>query len=207
MEKAYSRQKMLENGYTTDETGNIYRSGKLFKPTGSVDAKILNARYEHKQPPDSYYTDPSWIDHALVDAVMSCLAAHPDWEFVVITSRASVDGIDIEDISRSQKKKLNQIRRDNIQMIQSVLPVKEFYFTIRKALCMNENDIDILLDDGDLYVRQVRNTKGKIPIWRLFPDSEESVIEQDHYDGIYALNDFIRLKPILEEIEKTLPDL
>ncbi|MGN1339007.1 MAG: hypothetical protein ACI4WS_01825 [Oscillospiraceae bacterium] len=201
MEQEYSRQKMIDDGYTTDETGNIYRRGEMYAKAGSVEERILLARYEHIQPPERYYTDPAWIDRALVEAVVSCIAEHPDWEFVVITSRASADDIDIDDISRSQRKKLQRIRSDNIRLVNSVLPVSEFYFTAKKALKMVEQNIDILLDDGFWYIRDVRNTKGKIPIWRLIPGRDDVQIEQDHYDGVYALNDFVKLKPILVEIE------
>lgn len=204
MEQEYSRQKMIDDGYTTDETGNIFRRGEMYAMAGSVEEKILLARYEHIQPPNRYYTDPTWIDRSLVEAVVSCIAEHPDWEFAVITSRAAADDFDIDDISRSQRKKLQGIRSDNIRLVKSVLPVNEFYFTAQKALAMVEHDIDVLLDDGFWYIRAVSNTKGKIPIWRLIPGSDDIEIEQDHYDGVYALHDFVRLKPILEEIEARL---
>lgn len=201
MEKEYSHQKMIDDGYKTDETGDTYRHGKMYASAGSVEERILVARYEHMLPPDRYYTDPVWIDCTLVDAVISCIAEHPDWEFVVITSRASADDIDIDEISKSQRKKLQKIRSDNINLVTSVLPVREFYFTAKKALKMVEHNIDILIDDGLLYIQSVREIKGKTPIWRLLPGNDNIQIERDHYDGMYALKDFVRLKPVLEEIE------
>ena len=78
--------------------------------------------------PSKCYTDSKWIDTDLVRAIKSCIADHPDWEFVIITSRADIDHFVYDRISKSQLKKLKQIRSANKQMVQEVLPITEFYF-------------------------------------------------------------------------------
>lgn len=204
MEHEYVLQQMYEEGYRYDEKGNLYLNDELFAEANSFAARRTYATFSRANIPSKCYTDSKWIDQELVKAIKSCIADHPDWEFVIITSRAAEDRFVYDSISRSQLKKINQIRSANKKMVQEVLPITKFYFTTDKAEYMLTYDIDVLVDDCIHYINDVERVDNKIPIWRLTNSFSREQLTQDKIDGLYVLNDFSRLQPILEEIERNL---
>lgn len=192
MEKAYIKKQMLKDGYTLDADGIPCRDGKPIGGPKSFEVLKLKYKYNHMDIPDKEYVNPEFIDMSAVHAVLSCKEKHPDWEFVVITSRASLDYLDFEDLSKTRQRKYREIRASVKAMISNVLPIERFYFTECKADCMIANDIDILVDDCIGYLDEVNSHYSKVGIRRCLTADLR---------GPLSFYDFSELQSLIEGIE------
>lgn len=190
MEQDYYDSRMAEDGYIVKD-GMMYKGETCIGESNSLAAVKIWHRYDMLYPPTDAYVDSKYVDQSAVKAVKQCLADHTDWEFVVITSRASLNHVDAEDLSKTQRSKYARVRRGVRDMITQFLPITRFYFTEQKDDCMIHNDIDVLVDDCDTFINAVRSRAGKVGIKRCMNSIS---------CGPQCFYDFAELQPLLEGI-------